>query len=88
MQGASSAGGGGAAEPDAPEIALLLARFACNSHTICDNELRPVGAAHVEGVQCWHCTMLSRHNLCASKAMYLCEAHKIGMLHGLRTMSR
>ena len=59
MQGASSSGGGGAAEPDAPEIARLLARFACNSHTICDNELRPVGAPHVEGVQCWQCTVLS-----------------------------
>jgi hypothetical protein len=24
-------------------IALLIARFACNNHTICDDELRPVG---------------------------------------------
>lgn len=45
MQGASSAGGGGAAETDAQEVALLLARFACNAHTICDDELQPVGAA-------------------------------------------
>ena len=50
MRGASSAGSGGAAETDVKEIALLLARFACNNHTICDDELRPVGAARVEGV--------------------------------------
>ena len=25
------------------EVAQLLARFACNVHTICDEELRPVG---------------------------------------------
>ena len=45
MQGASAAGGGGAAETDAQEVALLLARFACNALTICDDELQPVGAA-------------------------------------------
>lgn len=28
----------------AGEIALLLARFACNNHTICDDELRAIGA--------------------------------------------
>lgn len=28
---------------DVREIALLLARFACNNHTICDDELRPTG---------------------------------------------
>jgi hypothetical protein len=26
------------------EAALLLARFATNNHTICDEELRPIGA--------------------------------------------
>ena len=45
MQGASAAGGGGAAETDEQEVALLLARFACNALTICDDELQPVGAA-------------------------------------------
>ena len=25
------------------EVARLLARFACNNHTICDEELRPIG---------------------------------------------
>ena len=25
------------------EIALLLARFGCNNHTVCDEELRPIG---------------------------------------------
>ncbi|GAX79165.1 hypothetical protein CEUSTIGMA_g6605.t1 [Chlamydomonas eustigma] len=29
--------------PSVKDIALLLARFACNNHTICDEELRPVG---------------------------------------------
>lgn len=34
----------GAADPhDVRQIALLLARFACNNHTICDDELRPLG---------------------------------------------
>lgn len=28
---------------DVREIALLLARFGCNNHTICDEELRPIG---------------------------------------------
>ena len=27
----------------ARDIAQLLARFACNNHTICDAELRPLG---------------------------------------------
>ncbi len=31
-------------EPSIREIAQLLARFACNAHTICDDELRPIGA--------------------------------------------
>ena len=31
-------------EPSIREIARLLARFACNAHTICDDELRPIGA--------------------------------------------
>lgn len=30
--------------PAPKEIAMLLARFACNNHTICDEELRPLGA--------------------------------------------
>jgi SET and MYND domain-containing protein len=29
--------------PDVKHIAQLLARFACNNHTICDEELRPIG---------------------------------------------
>jgi hypothetical protein len=29
--------------PEVREVALLLARFACNNHTICDEELRPLG---------------------------------------------
>jgi len=29
-----------------PSVALLLARFACNNHTICDDELAPIGAPH------------------------------------------
>ena len=29
--------------PDARVIALMLARCACNNHTICDDELRPIG---------------------------------------------
>ena len=45
--------GGGAQEPSQEPsqqpsvrgIALLLARFACNNHTICDDELAPIGAA-------------------------------------------
>eukprot|EP00878_Enallax_costatus_P011592 GHUV01012100.1.p2 GENE.GHUV01012100.1~~GHUV01012100.1.p2 ORF type:complete len:544 (+),score=225.45 GHUV01012100.1:895-2526(+) len=28
---------------DAKHIAQLLARFACNNHTVCDEELRPIG---------------------------------------------
>lgn len=28
---------------DVRQIALLIARFACNNHTICDDELRPIG---------------------------------------------
>lgn len=28
---------------DVKTIALLLARFACNNHTVCDDELRPIG---------------------------------------------
>ncbi len=29
--------------PDPKIIALMLARCACNNHTICDDELRPIG---------------------------------------------
>ena len=29
--------------PDPNPIALMLARCACNNHTICDDELRPLG---------------------------------------------
>ncbi|KAK9829973.1 hypothetical protein WJX72_008972 [[Myrmecia] bisecta] len=29
--------------PDAKQIAYLLSRFACNNHTICDDELHPIG---------------------------------------------
>ncbi|MEW5314814.1 MAG: hypothetical protein WDW38_006283 [Sanguina aurantia] len=29
--------------PSVREMALLLARFACNNHSICDDELRPIG---------------------------------------------
>jgi len=36
--------GNSAILPSVKEIALLLARFACNNHTICDEELRPVSA--------------------------------------------
>lgn len=32
-----------AADDDVRQIALLIARFACNNHTVCDDELRPVG---------------------------------------------
>lgn len=28
------------------DLALLIARFACNNHTICDDELRPVGGCY------------------------------------------
>ena len=28
--------------PGVKEVARLIARFACNNHTICDDELRPV----------------------------------------------
>lgn len=34
------------AEPGVRDIALLLARFACNNHTICNDELEPIGALH------------------------------------------
>ena len=30
--------------PDTRTIALMLARCACNNHTICDDELRPIGS--------------------------------------------
>jgi SET and MYND domain-containing protein len=32
-----------ASSVDLRQIAQLLATFACNSHTICDEELRPIG---------------------------------------------
>ena len=37
------AGAGTAALPEPRNIAQLLARFACNNHTICDEELRVIG---------------------------------------------
>ena len=38
--------GAGATDLPAPrDIAHLLARFSCNSHTICDEELRVIGEA-------------------------------------------
>ena len=37
-------GAGPGALPEPKEVAYLLARFACNNHTICDEELRPLGA--------------------------------------------
>ena len=33
--------------PDQRAIVRLLARCACNNHTICDDELRPVGELHL-----------------------------------------
>ena len=38
-----SAASSEAADLGVKQIALLLARFACNNHTICDEELRPIG---------------------------------------------
>jgi hypothetical protein len=38
---ATPAAGSGA--PDVKAIAALLARFGCNNHTVCDEELRPIG---------------------------------------------
>lgn len=32
-------------QQDVRGIAMLIARFACNNHTICDEELRPIGNA-------------------------------------------
>lgn len=29
--------------PSVKEVAQLLARMACNNHTICDEDLRPIG---------------------------------------------
>ena len=29
--------------PDQKSLALMLARCACNNHTMCDDELRPIG---------------------------------------------
>ncbi len=40
----AGAGMGVLAEPKL--IAFLLARFACNNHTICDEELRVIGEVH------------------------------------------
>ena len=34
----------GAQLPDTRLIAQMMARCACNNHTICDDELRPIGA--------------------------------------------
>lgn len=39
----SGASNPSAAADDVRQIALLIARFACNNHTVCDDELRPVG---------------------------------------------
>ena len=39
-------------EPSTREIARLLARFACNVHTICDEELRPIGARSLRHKPC------------------------------------
>ena len=40
--------GGGASDgiglPSAKEVAMMLARVACNCMTICDEELNPIGA--------------------------------------------
>jgi hypothetical protein len=45
MQGGGSSSGSGDGAPfDVRAAALLLARFAANAHTVCDDELRPVGA--------------------------------------------
>ena len=37
------AGAGTAVLPEPRTVAQLLARFACNNHTICDEELRSIG---------------------------------------------
>ena len=43
--------------PEAKEIALLLARFACNNHTVTDEEATPIGVPfqmlYASWRQCW-----------------------------------
>ena len=39
-----AADGSEARETSVRDVALLLARFACNNHTVCDDELAPIGA--------------------------------------------
>ncbi len=43
MTNIDEGGDGASGLPCTRDIALLLGRFACNNHTIADEELRPVG---------------------------------------------
>ena len=38
--------------PDQKAITLMLARCACNNHTICDDELRPIGEYKYSATLC------------------------------------
>jgi len=58
-------------EPSVRDVALLLARFACNNHTICDDELAPIGAPHAPLPQCCE---RARQDPCAATATALLNA--------------
>ena len=53
--------------PSVREVAMLLARFACNNHTICDEELRPVSACRCDMVfHAWDEAIVTRRFPCTS----------------------
>lgn len=53
-----------AVNQDVRGIAMLIARFACNNHTICDEELRPIGDPLLQSI-----LELNSPNLCGLAGM-------------------
>ena len=63
--------------PSVKEIAMLIARFACNNHTICDEELRPVRnflvTSKINHVYCSQCDHMHSgpHHCCYLLVTYI-----------------
>ncbi|EIE20303.1 hypothetical protein COCSUDRAFT_48675 [Coccomyxa subellipsoidea C-169] len=70
-------GGGSINIPDAKDVAYLLARFACNNHTICDDELRPIGVGiYPQGAMLNHsCTPNTMQSFHGSRIVFRAVQH-------------
>lgn len=54
--------------PDQKAIVIMLAQCACNNHTICDDELRPIGQP--QSAFNWYAWMIPRPHVVCNACVY------------------